>query len=664
MADPPEKQRGNNFCPKCFGQYKELGHLKKCFPADDCGEIHKKQRKEIAQFIYKRVLSEEKLLRMAMDSGFQPQDLPKCVHLAEALGHKLHAMGTGATPAMTTILTQHPPTTLDSSQGPLRMSLRPRKASASAVSMVSAGATSELDQNSENDNTSESDQNSENDNDTLYHAPVTIPCAEISKQRVYTYPNDPVKQQLLKNGLYKAIPCSDKFLKGFQTYLVDTCKKDDDKVVRQEVKRVARYMYSLHNTGDPHTEQTFIDLHIFAERDTCGNYFTKLFACGMTAHGVRNYLRVVKEFLRYLQVSANTTDKEANLIQRFQKALEAHIKGINKISHAEEADKNVDELLDPELHPGLAEVQQAYFHLEIKQDVSDIITTAKQNKCQPKQKDRGLVMRYLAGAVFQLGHFQRPGVSANLTVAEFKKPLSVNNQHLIVVRKHKTKANYPACLSLSDEEHDLMNDYYTYVRGHVAADVKPKNSKFFRTPKGTPVYNMPNQLNALQQQYGIFKKQKNSRFQKQRKSGSKLRSKSYTANDARIAMERATKEHFSSKKHYVTQISDYLTHSENVVKKHYAKKNYADVVHARKLSMEVIDGSQASHSHVGSTCRSNVGDDGLGSVVEVTHHSSSHDHPHSPVSVTSVPLSAPVGRSRPANLPKNAKQKNKQKRKA
>ena len=71
--------------------------------------------------------------------------------------------------------------------------------------------------------------------------------------------------------------------------------------------------------------------------------------------------------------------------------------------------------------------------------------------------DHRLVTRYLAGAVIQLCHFQRPGVAANMTVKEFAIAMQVGDdgERLIAVTKHKTATSYPACMILSAADFQL-----------------------------------------------------------------------------------------------------------------------------------------------------------------------------------------------------------------
>ena len=64
--------------------------------------------------------------------------------------------------------------------------------------------------------------------------------------------------------------------------------------------------------------------------------------------------------------------------------------------------------------------------------MSNATRTVTEPLVKVKVSDHSLVTRYLVGAVFQLGYFQRPGVSSNMTIEEYQKVVDVDEDHHLI----------------------------------------------------------------------------------------------------------------------------------------------------------------------------------------------------------------------------------------
>ena len=287
--------------------------------------------------------------------------------------------------------------------------------------------------------------------------------------------------------------------------------------------------------------------------------------------------------------SSSESGVASRLVERSMPAMDAHVSAVHKSVRGGQAAKNVANLVDPSTRPvSLQTAQRAYTDPKVKQDVADAIARAKSSNEKRRShqtlndvpaNDHRLVTRYLAGAVIQLCHFQRPVVASNLTVEEFALAMEVGDdgERLIAVKNHQMATSNPSCMILSKTDYQLMRDYLAFIRGEMPEDDEPSTSLFFRAPNGKPIQNMSKQLDSLQTGYDIVSKR------------TAAGAHGYTCNHARKAMDSASRSHFGSNSMELKSVIDYLTHSENVVRKHYARETFSEVMAARQSMLAVVN---------------------------------------------------------------------------
>ena len=152
---------------------------------------------------------------------------------------------------------------------------------------------------------------------------------------------------------------------------------------------------------------------------------------------------------------------------------------------------------------------------------------------------------------------------------------------MVGVTEHKTSTTYPACIAFNGDQMQMMRDYMKYVRGEMLEDGTPDKSPFFRMQHGKHIKNFSQELDRLQLAYGILLKK------------TKGGSVTYTAGHARRTLEAASKVLYKGDNSRMKSGSDYLTHSQDVVLKHYARTSYEEVKDARRAMDSLIRGQSS-----------------------------------------------------------------------
>ena len=605
--------RTTTFCQKCSNAYKDKAHLHRCYPDKTKKEIdaeHAKEKVRMMLFTKTRYV-ESHQIKAAMKAADIPLSLLTNVSkLIGILGHTV--IGTQITPdtamSVPTTVPFSSPSTGSSDSGDTRdepiidVSDRvtrqsPSKANAYVDDGEVAGCSYVHQPLHLGDDDNSSDEFPDDAGDTSYKPPARFSVPSPRSGIRYNYANDPLRKKLMTDGLYQEIPSNDPLLQQYARHLKQTVQKSNATEIQQSLVKVARFFFYFQHSIDLTADAPdHIDVNALKNRHRCSDYFARLTASGMKANGVRQYAFHVKKFLDFLISSSQISDAEAQLVTRFMPALQAHISAVQKAVTRDQAAKNVANLVDPSMRPvSLQMVQRAYTDPKVRQDVEDAVSRAKaanekrrshQAMREVSSNDHRLVTRYLAGAVIQLCHFQRPGVAANMTVKEFALAMEVGDdgERLIAVIKHKTATSYPACMILSAADFQLMGDYLVFIRGEMPEDADPETSHFFRSPNGKPIPNMSKELERLQTGYAIVSKTTASG------------ALGYTANHARKAMESASRQYYGNgRSAELKSVSDYLTHSENVVRKHYARKTFHEVMAARKCMMAVLNSDAPCH---------------------------------------------------------------------
>ena len=169
-----------------------------------------------------------------------------------------------------------------------------------------------------------------------------------------------------------------------------------------------------------------------------------------------------------------------------------------------------------------------------------------------------------------------------MTLDEVVKAVDIGDDtYLVGVTEHKTSTTYPAYIAFNGDQMQMMRDYMKYVRGEMPEDGTPDKSPFFRTQQGKHIKNFSQELNRLQLAYGILLKK------------TKGGSVTYTASHARRALEAASKVFYKGDNCRMKSVSDYLTHSQDVVLKHYARITYEEVKDARRAMDSLIRGQSS-----------------------------------------------------------------------
>ena len=122
----------------------------------------------------------------------------------------------------------------------------------------------------------------------------------------------------------------------------------------------------------------------------------------------------------------------------------------------DQGNKNLQHVIDPTTNAKpLVEVRQVYTSEKIKTDVHNAIAHEKELKELNATRRGGkikrisdiehrLVTRYLGGAVIQINHYQRPGVSSLMTLEEVLTAKDVGDGILMIgVKEHKTSTTHP-----------------------------------------------------------------------------------------------------------------------------------------------------------------------------------------------------------------------------
>ena len=585
------QNRTTNYCLKCGKAYKDKHHLKKCYPdksTSDIDKIHLDERERVKEFTDKRIIMEFDLRAVMTECNIPLKIYDNVSNVLTRYGHTIFASldrNIAFPPSASTSdrVMSHLPMTRASVQN------------LECVDDVGTCMSGETEVDPGDDDSSVYIEETEDTTDET----ITVPPAKSKRYRAgvrYNYEHDTVRRDLKEAGLYQEIPLTDPFLEGFKKYLTSTLQITNADMNLQKVTKVSRYMFFFMNKTDPTSSPpTQIKLESFVHRDKCGDYFSALEKCGMRAVGVKNNIIAMKHFTEYIMWCANITDEEMRTVKNFASSLKPHNAGAQKKTVREQAAKNVAHMIDPLARPvSLTTVQMAYKRPDIIADVNRVIKQAKELNAmrrvteplvKVKDSDHHLVTRYLAGAVFQLGHFQRPGVPSKMTIEEYLKVVDIDeDNHMIAVKNHKTATSYPACVVLNGSEMNMMKDYWSFIRGPMPDDLAPAVSRFFRNPVGNGIDNMNKELTRLQTRYGIVK---------QTSEGGK---RTYTSSDARKSLEVANREHYRGNADAQKNVSDYLAHSRDVAMKHYSKKKHEDVVMARNsiLKLTNSDGGPSS----------------------------------------------------------------------
>lgn len=561
--------------------------------------VHKMVRQDMMKFTYQRLISEKRVAEMMVATGFNvATDLERCSALLTEAGHTIHSRGSVKLPPPATTTAGISDHAIDKCITDLpRRSMRHSQNILSTVSPTAAAdetlneycqqrrvtrrripATCTVTKPSSDD-----EENSPSKITTQHPVSLSPARQKLSRRGVrYSYTHDKIKKALLSQGLYQELPETDPLLQGFQKYLAMTLGKGNTQQVSNSVTRVSRYMYTTQLLCNPTSVPQNLDIKTFDNRENCTSYFANLRTCRMSAIGIKSYQNSVKDFLNYLITCRNISDETSSKLQRFRLSLEASLKGTNAFARTEEASKQMEQLINPDIQlPPLHVIQQAYSDPDIIADVKAAANRCKTNTATTK--DKRLLMRYLVGPVFQLGHFQRPGVPANMTLNEFNHIQPQGTMFVLAIEKHKTGTKYPACLALSKKEFELMKVYRQHVRGdcpedkHEMKEIRQRSAFFRCVDEGTKIVNMSNELNRFQTiDYNIVKCCTHA---------GKL---SYTADDVRHAVEQASHNLFAGQDEKLKKVSDYLTHSRDVAKKYYTKRQYSEVVDARTLSLQAF----------------------------------------------------------------------------
>lgn len=575
-----------NFCPKCFESYTKIQHLKICYEDEDLDrvrleEIHESQRAEVMASTQHRVVSEDTVLEKARESGLADYQLPEACRLLEVLGHKV----------------VHKHAEQDAEENDVRAALEEELGEEDMAELQEAfragvqSAAHDLRPRPQRDGSGTSDFDSDSDraestaDDEVLDRSVNH-CGVLTRQKMATknfvYANDPLRRNMVRLGLYATFenPEDDPVLIQYAEHLTTTLNKKGRKY-EQDVKRVSRFFYYMQKRLNPDETPSRVDLVILENRRDFVEYSKKLNEAGMTAAGKLNYMWALKHFLKFIAATTNV-DAEKHHARDYLDFLEIHLKSSGHVAYVDSSDKKFQRMVDPDFAtPPLEVVCEAYTSPKICIKVMDLISKGrKQNRraavfVRLPGDEELFVMRYLAGAMFQLCHSQRPGVSEHMKMAEFSRVRHINAHHVVCVREHKTSVKYPACLALSGEDYQMMEGYLEHVRGTQQGDDCPETSHFFRNKEGKGGITMSKELSRFQSNLGMIVRQ------------TKAGGTCYTARDARKAMETKSNIVFADDPKKTKQINDYLAHSDDVSKKSYVEKKYPEVVMAKLLMDKV-----------------------------------------------------------------------------
>ena len=152
--------------------------------------------------------------------------------------------------------------------------------------------------------------------------------------------------------------------------------------------------------------------------------------------------------------SFNLPDADCRQAERMRATIDVVKTGDQSAVYRDQGNKNLLHVIDPtpNIKP-LQEVWQAITTEEITTDVHNAIARAKEINATRRgwkikiipAKDHRLVTRYLGGAVIQLNHYQRPGVTTHMPQEEVLKARDIGDDiHLVSVKEHNTSTTTQA----------------------------------------------------------------------------------------------------------------------------------------------------------------------------------------------------------------------------
>ena len=465
------------------------------------------------------------------------------------------------------------------------------------------------------DNDGESNMVSDDEQDDREYLP-PLPSVNKSKAGIrYAYANSPVRSSLVKAGLYKEIPATDRLLSEFKGHLMSDLLMMKGDAATMTVTRVARFFYHFQSLCCPTTDPpTAIDVATLAHREHCRSFFAKLRSAGVSSCGQKNYVNAVRKFLQFLIASTDLPDADSLQAERLRAAINMVKTSGPSAVNRDQGDNNLRHVMEAK---PLNEVMQALTAEVITTDVHNAIARAKHMNATRRggqikkisDKEHRLVTRYLGGAVIQLAHCQRPGVASHMTLEEVVTAVDIGDDtHLVGVKQYNTSTTYPVCVAFSGGQMKLMRDYMVFIRGEMPEDGAAGTSPFFRSPSGSPIGNFTKELNRLQVAYGIILEK------------TKAGPVCFTAGHARKALGAANRIVFKGDTERMKSVSDYLTHAYTTQQEIKCARMAIDsLIHgqsaqepapADRNAVPVVDGARPSTPTAAPTSKRALVDDG------------------------------------------------------
>lgn len=553
--------RHNVRCPKCHQQYRELKHLTKCYPTYNTAQIeavHTSTREKMYAFSDKSHIREIDLFNVMMVHGAPRAFFPTLLKIVESqlLGHTI--MDRGEVPPapapVATVTTVDDgsdfpddditaPDTRQSSSRPKAIATRSGQ-TPTRQPLVSPSDDAETDKAEWNPDEERSYTSTKG----------TI------KKIVWTKDSRALAQS---EGLYDCVPLSHKKVQEFKTYLITKDPTRKAAAIKTMLSRLRKMLFFMLKDGDTGDILEYNPEVFFASPIRFRSYFMALQNATMGGDGVRNYIRIAQDFMNMETLDCPVTNLVlSNKIQQCKLSTNLLFKAQNKRAKKSRADTVFNEMLEEEKIPTIDQTTHVVHFAPVLENAKAAIAKAKDgHKLSHTQYLH--VVRYCISLVLA-EHFQRPGVTNNLTVGEFIAAINKSNKKVILVRDHKTSTKQPASLAFSAEQYAMLNDYYIYVRGkNLEGDECPATSPFFRQFNGNPFSaNTGKELKRLQDQHGL---------------------QNYTADHIRTSVEQANTRQFGSLLKENQQVSRYLTHSTEVAKAYYTTDTVEDILAARAL---------------------------------------------------------------------------------